>query len=90
MSVARINVSGVLPFRMTNFLKPRIDCGFHGALVLVSRESFDKPGQRVPGDDAHKKTLSCSQNGHNKVQYAIALCAEMLNRDFGALIARLR
>src|ERR1035437_6611054 len=78
MGIAGLHVGGIPPLCLTRLLKPGVECGLQGAVILASLQLVEKPSQRASGNNAHTDTVSCSQYGYKPVFYAvcpISFCA---------------
>src|ERR1035437_2820699 len=75
MGIAGLHVGGIPPLSLTRLLKPCVECGLQGAVILASLQLVEKPSQRASGNHAHTDTVSCSQYGYNPI---FPLCAPSL------------
>ncbi len=59
-----LHIGRFFPFRLPGLVEPSVQSGFHDAMILMPGQTRNEPNERAPGDDAHNRILSCSQNGH--------------------------
>ena len=54
MSITGLHIGGILPLRLPSLLKPRIQGGLQGAMILASLQLAEVTDQRASGDNVHR------------------------------------
>jgi len=65
MGITGLDISRVLPLCLPRFMEPGIERSIQRTMVFAALQAVEEPFQCASCYDAHKSTVSCSQNGHN-------------------------